>query len=174
MGCPNITLPSLSFKEKGKMRVFNPSTEDVYSVSNRRVFVPVEVLQIATDDTSFNFTSNNSASLDQHGNQVSNRKPYFFKKNSATTNSKYKASTSQSKRAYDEEERKSKVFTADYVFTGSFFNIYRKVMEFNPATIPRWKGAIIGGNWDNPKANVSKAWLDIAVGRLPYELLPEV
>eukprot|EP01038_Epipyxis_sp_PR26KG_P010841 gene10841-14552_t len=61
---------------------------------------------------------------------------------------------------------------ADYVFTGSYFNKYRNIMDFDPGVIRKWKGLIVGEGWD--RANVTEAWRKIAIGRLPYEMIPRI
>lgn len=68
--------------------------------------------------------------------------------------------------------QQSKYATIDYVFSGSYFNVYRSIMEFDPADLPEYNGMIVGTGWKN--ANVSVAWKNIAVGRIPYTDLPEV
>ena len=61
----------------------------------------------------------------------------------------------------------------DYIFTGSYFRVYRKVMSFDPKTIPQWKGLIVGKNWNNAN-NVSKEWKKICVDFQPYDVVKEV
>eukprot|EP01038_Epipyxis_sp_PR26KG_P008893 gene8893-11996_t len=63
-------------------------------------------------------------------------------------------------------------YRPDYAFTGSYFKAYRRIMEFDPGTIPKWKGVIVGENWNT--ANVSDGWKNISIGRLPYEAIPDV
>lgn len=59
----------------------------------------------------------------------------------------------------------------DYIFTGSYFNVYRRIMDFDPGSIPQWKGRIVGNKWD--RANVTRAWKQICTGLLPYETVKE-
>ena len=66
----------------------------------------------------------------------------------------------------------SPVLTADYAFTGSYHNVTRKITDFDPASLPAYKGLIVGSNWDI--SNASAAWLKISVGSLPYTRMPEV
>lgn len=59
----------------------------------------------------------------------------------------------------------------DYIFTGSYFNVYRRIMDFDPGAIPQWKGRIVGNNWQ--LANVTQGWKKICTGLLPYETVKE-
>eukprot|EP01033_Poteriospumella_lacustris_P005885 gene5885-4227_t len=63
-------------------------------------------------------------------------------------------------------------FGVDYVFTGSYFNVYRRVMDFDPAALsPQWQGRIVGRNWLH--ANVSRGWKSRCTGFLPYAVVLE-
>ena len=73
-----------------------------------------------------------------------------------------------------EAETKRLFHGVDYIFTGSYFNVPRKVMNFDPDEIPKWVGRIVGGNWDKVKKQVSKGWMAICLGLLPYEMVKEV
>ena len=66
----------------------------------------------------------------------------------------------------------SPVLTADYAFTGSYHNVTRKITDFDPASLPAYKGLIVGSNWDI--SNASAAWLKISIGSLPYTRMPDV
>ena len=66
----------------------------------------------------------------------------------------------------------SPVPTADYAFTGSYHNVTRKITDFDPASLPAYKGLIVGSNWDI--SNASAAWLKIAIGSLPYSRMPDI
>jgi hypothetical protein len=77
----------------------------------------------------------------------------------------------------------AQLFTnVDYIFTGSYFNVYRRIMDFDPASLDagnsvsedsekKFVGRIVGANWQ--RANVSHAWKEIALGFLPYEVVLE-
>lgn len=64
----------------------------------------------------------------------------------------------------------------DYVFSGSYFNKYRRIMAFDPGhpllSRKNGRGVIFGSGWS--KANVTDNWKRIAVGLVPYESLPKV
>ncbi len=62
----------------------------------------------------------------------------------------------------------------DYVFTGSYFNVPRRIMDFDPDTIPQWSGRIVGGNWEKVRRNLTTGWMAITLGLLPYDLVKEV
>ncbi|CAE7468160.1 unnamed protein product [Symbiodinium microadriaticum] len=53
----------------------------------------------------------------------------------------------------------SSKFRADYVFTGSYWEAHRDVMDFNPLNISEFKGVVIGANWH--RAPVSKDTFDL-------------
>eukprot|EP01033_Poteriospumella_lacustris_P011777 gene11777-8387_t len=60
----------------------------------------------------------------------------------------------------------------DYVFTGSYFGTYRRIMDFDPAVLwPQYQGRIVGQRWD--RANVSQGWKQSCTGLLPYEVVTE-
>jgi hypothetical protein len=144
MGCPRLDFSTVSLKFENKD--LKLASSDSYSLSSDRVFVPVEVFPLAVDHLTFNPYTNDTLFLNsQHAARHGNAVEQHFHHS----------------------------LKADYVFTGSFWGHYRKVMDFDPASIPQWKGSIIGGNWDSPLSNVTKAWLDIS-GKLPYELLSHV
>eukprot|EP00597_Dinobryon_sp_UTEXLB2267_P004149 CAMPEP_0170062350 /NCGR_PEP_ID=MMETSP0019_2-20121128/3606_1 /TAXON_ID=98059 /ORGANISM="Dinobryon sp., Strain UTEXLB2267" /LENGTH=1130 /DNA_ID=CAMNT_0010268469 /DNA_START=454 /DNA_END=3846 /DNA_ORIENTATION=+ len=62
----------------------------------------------------------------------------------------------------------------DYVFTGSYFNQPRQIMDFDPAhpLLSRMgrRGAVFGKDWQ--RANVTNGWKQIAVGPISYDLMP--
>jgi hypothetical protein len=62
----------------------------------------------------------------------------------------------------------------DYVFTGSYFNVYRRIMSFDPDQLPQHVGRIVGGGWEKVQRNVTPGWTAITTGLLPYELVKEV
>jgi hypothetical protein len=62
----------------------------------------------------------------------------------------------------------------DYIFTGSYFNVPRRIMDFDPDSIPEWNGRIVGGNWEKVRRNLTAGWMAITLGFLPYELVKEV
>ena len=71
------------------------------------------------------------------------------------------------------EEVSRKIRTADYGFTGSYHNVYRKIMSFDPTKVDqKFKGVVIGSNWD--KAEVSGPWRAMTSGSVPYEAMPNV
>jgi len=67
----------------------------------------------------------------------------------------------------------SSKYAAHYVFTGSYHNVFRKIMSFDPSDIlHRYRGIIIGSNWNT--ANVSDAFRSLVIGNVPYSEMPEV
>jgi hypothetical protein len=55
-------------------------------------------------------------------------------------------------------------FETDYVFTGSYWNSPRKIMNFDPDNVKGYTGAIYGVNWD--KAPVTNSFKNICRGML--------
>jgi hypothetical protein len=71
------------------------------------------------------------------------------------------------------EEVSRKIRTADYGFTGSYHNVYRKIMSFDPTKVDqKFKGVVIGSGWE--KADVSGPWRAMTSGSVPYEAMPNV
>lgn len=147
MGCPSTPYPVWS---KPELTFEMPADSRNY-VPTRRVVVPVELLPIATNQYVFyppNATLAPTKSKSGKGKQKSVPSSASL---SASTASKFKA---------------------DYVFTGSYYKVYRKIMDFDPAMLPKWKGLIVGENWND--ANVSAAWKRACIGMVPYEQIPTV
>lgn len=63
-------------------------------------------------------------------------------------------------------------YQADYVFTGSYYNVSRRIMDFDPDSLPEAKGMVLGKNWDH--ANVSDRWMKMVAGSVPYSEMPQV
>lgn len=63
-------------------------------------------------------------------------------------------------------------FVADYAFTGSYYNYSRKIMDFDPSLISKWKGIVIGSGWDS--APVANNWKEMYAGSVPYDSIPRV
>jgi hypothetical protein len=65
-------------------------------------------------------------------------------------------------------------YKADYTFTGSYYGVKRRVMEFDPGApqLSNFKGVIVGKGWQ--QANVSDAWKRCAIGGVPYSDIPSV
>ena len=61
----------------------------------------------------------------------------------------------------------------DYGFTGSYFNVPRKINSFNPTSINgRFRGVVVGSGWQ--RAQLTDAWRNMTVGPRPYRELPQV
>jgi hypothetical protein len=63
--------------------------------------------------------------------------------------------------------------SSDYVFTGSYWNAYRKIMDFNPDHVPNFTGAVYGSGWLEAK-NVSASFKSICRGKLDYTRMGSV
>eukprot|EP01038_Epipyxis_sp_PR26KG_P004819 gene4819-6754_t len=156
ISCPSLAFPS--FVGKGSLSASNSNisfantqrfvVQDLNYLHNRRIAVPVINFPIATDHLAFaKFKTLVSAT---------------HRRNSSSTGSFW--SLVHSKLGSD--------YKPDYAFTGSYFNAYRRIMDFQPERISKWNGVIVGEDWD--KASVSKGWKRIAIGRIPYKNIPEV
>ena len=63
-------------------------------------------------------------------------------------------------------------FSADFVFTGNYWDVFRELMAFDPLNISEFKGVVVGSNWE--QAPVSTAWKKMVHGPVPYRLMPQV
>jgi hypothetical protein len=195
MGCPLQLSTTTLIDEKNDQSSATAITTNFFnktsSGGSNRAVVPVEVLLLANDEFVFNNTTT-AIKLENYNNNINNN-------STSSSASQQQQQQQQNNDALDasnamlmkklRNEQMNKVanpkiqlaLDADYVFIGSFINNnnnnnhYRKVMmEFDPASIPRWKGVVIGGNWENAKANVSKSFLDISIGKLSFDFFPQV
>jgi hypothetical protein len=75
---------------------------------------------------------------------------------------------------FTKDGRINRNLTYDYGFTGSYYNVNRKIMDLNPEDVGKeFQGIIIGSGWD--KVNRSNEWKNMILGKsLPYSLMPEV
>ncbi|CAF5130163.1 unnamed protein product, partial [Rotaria sp. Silwood1] len=58
----------------------------------------------------------------------------------------------------------------DYVFTGSYWNTNRSIMNFNPQKILRFKGAVYGHGWNQTNNTLQTIWK----GFVPYEKIVDI
>ena len=69
-------------------------------------------------------------------------------------------------------------FAADYVFTGSYWEVKRDIMQLDPShpKLKPYRGSIIGRQWHHAvdQGNVSRSWVPLIKGDVPYELLPDI
>lgn len=63
-------------------------------------------------------------------------------------------------------------FLADYVFTGSYFNAHREIMDLDPSDLPGHTGLIVGSAWDT--SPVAHKWKGIIKGFVEYSSMPHV
>jgi len=69
-------------------------------------------------------------------------------------------------------------FAADYVFTGSYWDVERDIMQFDPGDpkVKRFSGSVIGQQWEKAIAqgDVNESWSSLLKGDVPYSLLPDI
>ncbi|CAF4728065.1 unnamed protein product [Rotaria sp. Silwood1] len=58
----------------------------------------------------------------------------------------------------------------DYVFTGSYWNTNRSIMNFNPQKISKFKGAVYGYGWNQTNNTLQTIWQ----GFVPYEKIADI